>query len=318
MNLLRAPVVVFASLAGSVLLAQVPTVSMRAASVLTAQAQVGPVPIVQTLPIGPLPAAGAVSAGDSGPGSAVAATLWHCFVSPTVAFCQLEQRLEVNGVGSCASGPNDVVFAITSPIQRPVALIVRTTKAATPGVPSTTAEVDVGNDGLVEITGAAAPAGSAFFALIGPQPFEVRVRFAGGLTGTSGISSASDVVQLTLTPANQMGIFPATNGCRDNTSTLDEAWDQNGIVFDHQALSPAPLLTVAVLGLSLQIVQLPNASVLLPCLLLPSPDLVVLMPPGGLALPLPPAVRPITNWAQCVLLEPTGITTSNGFAVAAY
>jgi peptidoglycan/xylan/chitin deacetylase (PgdA/CDA1 family) len=48
------------------------------------------------------------------------------------------------------------------------------------------------------------------------------------------------------------------------------------------------------------------------------PVLELLMPPGGLALPLPPAVRPITIWAQCVLLEPTRITTSNGFVVAAY
>ncbi|MFN3242498.1 MAG: hypothetical protein ACE37K_13425 [Planctomycetota bacterium] len=99
---------------------------------------------------------------------------------------------------------------------------------------------------------------------------------------------------------------------RDGQRVALPAFPQSGVLFGVGVASgPA----VAVYGLGVQPTLLPNSGALQPCLLVPSPDLVVLIPPNGHLLGLPAAVRPITVYVQGVVLLPTGLGTSNGFVV---
>ena len=77
---------------------------------------------------------------------------------------------------------------------------------------------------------------------------------------------------------------------------------------------------VAVLGLGTQPTLLPPSPLSpVPCLLLPSPDLVLLMPPSGFDLPIPPAVRPLNLYVQGVELglATSQLSTLQGFLVQA-
>ena len=299
--------------------AQAATVSVRAASVLSASAQAGQALVTRTLPIGPLPAVGNVDAFSAlGVTVAETSTSWGATADTTLAGCVVKQHLIVNGSagGSCASGPNDIVIGIACPVQRPALLNLRMLKAASPDVPSTTVVVDVGNHGAMVFTGANPVNGTTIPVSIGPQPFEVLVHFAGAfVAGSSSVATvADDTVVLEVTPDNRLGVLPAALGCTNNSATLRATWDLDGVLFDLDASgSQPPPLAVAVFGLAAAPALLPHASVTLPCLLLPTPDLVVVLPPGGLLLPLPPAVRPVTLWAQGVLIDAAGLGTSNGF-----
>jgi hypothetical protein len=313
------PFVFIVSFSG-LLAAQVPTVTVRAASVLTTSAHNGPFAAAQTLPIGPLPTVGGVDAVTTNGTTLVeASTQWGAITNATLASFVVEQHLVVRGPvgGNGASGPNEIVFAIASPVQRPATLTVHLTKVASPGLPSTTVLVDIGNDGTFEITGAS-PVVDIFTAVsIGPQPLEVRVLVAGAIAaGASADARLDDQVLVQVVPDNHLSVVPAAAGCAHLAATLQPAWDGNGVLLDVDPTA-APPLVIGVFGLSPVPVLLPNASAALPCLLLPQPDLVVAFPPGGFLLPLPPAVRPVNVWAQCVLFDPAELATTNGFLVVA-
>ena len=300
--------------------AQVPIVSVRAASVLSATAHNGPFTDAQTLPIGPLPTIGSIDAITTNGQSLVeASTAWGATKSNTLVGFVVEQHLVVRGSGngSCASGPSEIVFAIVSPVQRAASLTVHLSKAASPGLPSTTVMVDVGNDGTFELTGAS-PVGNIVRAVsVGPQPLEVRVLLSGAIAaGQTADVGLHDQVLVQLVPDNHLTVLPAAAGCVKQEATLRAAWDLDSVLLDVDS-SVAPPLVIGVFGLSPAPVLLPNSFASLPCLLVPQPDLVVVFPPGGFELQLPPAVRPATVWAQCVLLDATGLGTTNGFVVVA-
>jgi hypothetical protein len=303
------------------LTAQAATVAVRAASALSTSAHNGPFTVAQTLPIGPLPTIGSVdSVATNGTSLVEASTAWGATTNSTLAGFVVEQHLTVRGSasGNCVSGPHQIVFAVACPVTRAAILIVRLSKAASPGLPSTTVMVDVGNDGTFDLT-AASPVSLLHSAVsIGPQPLEVRVVLSGAIPlGQPADASLDDLVTVVVEPDNHLSVVPAAAGCANQAATLLPAWDLDSVVLDVDA-SVAPPLVIGVFGLSPAPVLLPNASAALPCLLLPQPDLVVVFQPGGFTLPLPQAVRPLNVWAQCVLLDLSGLSTTNGFLVNAF
>jgi hypothetical protein len=74
--------------------------------------------------------------------------------------------------------------------------------------------------------------------------------------------------------------------------------------------------SVVVVGQTVQPVLLATAGTL-PCLLLPAPDIVVVMPSFFLHVPLPPGLRPLTFVVQEVTLTPNGLRTSDAYVVTA-
>ncbi|HEX5054814.1 MAG TPA: hypothetical protein VFZ65_23760 [Planctomycetota bacterium] len=304
----------------SLLVAQVPTIAVRAVSTLSTSAQNGAVASSQTRPIGPLPTIGNVDAIVTNGASLVeASTSWGATANATLAGFVVEQHLVVRGStgGSCASGPNEIVFGVSSPVQRPAILTVRLSKAASPGTASTTVLVDIGNDGTIDAT-AASPVNMLSKAVsFGQQPLEVRVVLAGGVTpGQATDASLDDLVVVQVEPDNHLGVLPAAAGCANQAATLRAAWDLDSMLLDVDTSVATPLV-VGVFGLSPAPVVLPNASLPLPCLLVPSPDLLVVVTPGGFTLHVPPAARPVSIWAQGVQVTAAGLATTNGFLVLA-
>jgi len=55
----------------------------------------------------------------------------------------------------------------------------------------------------------------------------------------------------------------------------------------------------------------------LPCMLLPSPDIVALAAAHPLHIALPASIRPLTFYAQGVLVMPQGVVTTAGYQVRA-
>jgi len=55
----------------------------------------------------------------------------------------------------------------------------------------------------------------------------------------------------------------------------------------------------------------------LPCILLPTPDILLFEPSGQFHLPLPAIVRPLTFFAQGVTVSQLGLLSTDGFVVSA-
>src|SRR5690606_33267706 len=91
---------------------------------------------------------------------------------------------------------------------------------------------------------------------------------------------------------------------------LAPAWDNQGVSMQTGA-SPVELSVVA-LSLHAQ-PQLLAMNGLLPCVLLPRPDVVIYVPNGSLQLALPAAIRPASFYAQGVTLTQFGLRVTDGY-----
>lgn len=102
-------------------------------------------------------------------------------------------------------------------------------------------------------------------------------------------------------------------GClADDWLRLEQAFAHDGVRMG----VPAGGLGVAVLGLGAQPLLLSTYGDL-PCRLLPSPDVLLVLPPNGLDLPIPAAVRPFTFHTQTVWIEGQALPTTTGHRVTA-
>ena len=186
------------------------------------------------------------------------------------------------------------------------------TFTATAGAPAPTLVIDLFDDGIIEATGTASTPQSydtfVFFA-----PIRIRVR-VGASVSTSVAPAASFQLGLNVraVPLNGVQALPALPGCGGNALQVRPAWDVDGVVL---RLSPVlwqgfPYLAVFGLGTSMLTLGPPPAiTPLQACVLMPSPDVVLLMPPSGeMLLPIPAAVRPIAIFTQAVVF--TGSVTS--------
>jgi hypothetical protein len=307
----------------SVGVVQQPTVTLRALTPLSATARVGVQTQSSAVSIGTLAPSGSCSAtvGTSVVGNAQSHTQWTYVAGPTLVACTLLQSLVVanTSVGESTAGPHELLLEIASPVVRPVTATIEIVKGATPGLPATTVELDLDNDGVVELSGAVLSGTFHRTGTVGPQPWQIRVRFVGAIP-LGAIGSLLDVVRITVRPENNLQILPALAGCLDNGVFAVPAWDASGVALTPLTIVPPPVppLRIAVAGLTAQPSFLPPVGGPFPCLLLPSPDLVVVPTTNDFELALPPAVRPVTVFLQYVVLMPNGMLgTSNAYAVHA-
>ncbi len=259
-----------------------------------------------TLPAGAMPASGGLVAGTAPP-AALASFSWVAQASPTGMQAYLSQHCSLAAGGTAAScGLLDVRVDLTAPVPMEVTLRVTKQILAAAGVGSPVLRVDVGDDGTFEVT--EATGGTLYVPLtIGPVPFRVRVLMDAGITIPGLVTSA---LSLDVLPGANTQAVQVVGGCGPLGHGARPRLDGNlELSFESQVLP----FGVVVLGLSPQPVLLgilPQAA----CVLMPSPDLLLLaLPATSFTLNVPPAARPVSIWSQVVGLDAGGLVTSDGF-----
>jgi hypothetical protein len=294
------------------------TATLTAVAPITVTASVGLQSQTSTLPAGPvsLPITLLASVPPSGGETANAQVSWGVGSSETqldVVFQQFASLASVGSPGFVHIGPTDWRVALTNP--SPIAVTIEVVKEG--GIPAGSNQqaltVDFGDDGTNEYVFGSPD--TTVLGVLGPTPWVVRVRSD---TTLSGAGIVTPRTRLIVTPMAGIGIAPALLGCdpvRYHMAAPTFSGNlQMQVGFD--ITNPVPL--VFVIGLSAQPIVLGTMPPM-PCLLLPAPDLLVLLPPSPptFLLPLPAALRPVAFFTQAVALDQLGLLTTNGFFVTA-
>jgi hypothetical protein len=144
-------------------------------------------------------------------------------------------------------------------------------------------------------------------------PTIVRVRSRIALTSNGTASSNLLVI---VRPANDHTITEQVQGCSAfEQLILGPAFENRGVEVIVPTV-PAPV--VAVFGFTAR-PQLLSPMFATPCLLIPSPDVALFLPPmQPLRLGLPAALRPLRLWVQGVGLTTRGLSTTGSYQVDAH
>ncbi len=300
---------------GLPLAAQPVGVELSAFTPLTAQVSVGGGPAVVTVPPGPLPSSGGIGASlPNAPGEV--GVVYQALATSTFAVVNL-----THSIGNPAqlpfftgeAGPHAFLVRFTSPTPRAATLDVRRFVELSPGAPMPTVALDYGNDGTIDVPNVSPLQGASTPVALGPQPFDVRVIVTATLGGQLG---SFDYTSVRLLPDNDLTIVTPVAACASvqppPAPLVQPSFDDTGVVLTQQF----PFPSVIVVGFAAQPVLL-GANAAVPCILLPSPDVLLIPPNGQFALPLPASVRPVTFHVQCAGLFPQGLLVSDGVSVTA-
>jgi hypothetical protein len=305
------------------LTAQSVTASLSALTPLSVQFTNGVVVPNALHPVGPLAATGLLRVGSATSEDA-AVTAWSAQTGATQSFVRLEQALysplpNSQFVGRAGAHELLVEFAATGAID--ARLRIDRVVDVTPGVPGPLVELDFDNDGVIDVTGP--PVGQPVTLTRSlATPLRIRVVLDSRLVGTGSSSARVDFL---LTPENDVTVSRSIVECLATWPPppflpppppfAAPAFAGRGV---HLTVPPAwtgP--AVLVLGTSAQ-PTLIGVSSGLPCWLLPTPQIVLYEPSGGLTVPLPAALRPLTFFAQAVGLADGGLIVGDGCVVAAH
>lgn len=255
----------------------------------------------QTIGPGPLPASGSLNS----PGSALGSLYWSTSVSLTTA----ELLLGFSGSGATTIGPGEflVTIASTGPASLPLRFEGFWEQLDLAGFLQF--DIDVGNDGTVDWQLNQSPTFAGAVPDLAVQPLQLRF-----VVGYAQVSPANFHTRFRLR-AMRDGIyaFPLATNCgvyHDynvsplfDTSVADLSIRSQYLSWHVVGLAPTPALLPPALTLTTQ-----------PCLLVPSPDLVLRT--GTLYLAVPQAVRPIVLHTQLVDFAPAGgLRVSNAYQV---
>jgi hypothetical protein len=264
-----------------------------------------------TLPAGPLAASGALVAGTPFVGPE-ASFRWESSSHPTGVYfgAQVLLRNPSAAAASLAAGPGELLLALSAPttMQVDVALHGELEGAVPPQL-----SVDVFDDAVLELSPPASGnvVDASLTLTIGPAPVLIRTRLAMSQSG-SGESLAN--LRVVVTPRSQCTVARWPVGCGGSTFGALPTFDGN------VEFAGAPMLqslVVGVLGFGIQ--PLLVGQNVLPCVLFPSPDaLLVFSTWGSVPLTIPAGLRPFECWAQGVMVDATQITTSDAFRVIAF
>jgi hypothetical protein len=269
-----------------------------------------------TLPAGALAPNGDLIANPS-PG-VTAQISWGGISAGGTAYLLSNVLSNVGGPpASGSSGPHQFLITFTASAPVPAYVAMSRSTQVSPGQPWPTVAIDVGNDGTVDVPNLLG-SGVTSSMIVGPQPLVLRVILASQLT-TNGISST--YVDFSLLPANNVTIVQNAVGCVPTNFYYDVDVGPTFLATGVMALLyPSPDLRVFVFGFTQQPTLLPPV-LGQTCLLVPSPDVLLLAPTSmfvGVVVPLPAAVRPATFYVQAIGLSPTlGLATGDGFTVVA-
>ncbi len=297
---------------------QTVTTRVLAATPLTATCVAGPSTDQASQPAGPLPASGFITAavGGAPPQSLASSQIgWDRLDEAWQSQAVLRHALFVDPSvqGAAAAGPNAFVVEFTSTAPTPIVLEASRFSILTPGAPWPLVGIDVGNDGSIEYPNVWANAPVMLAATtIGAVPLQVRVVFTSQLPGSG---SSFSTVAITARPDN--ALHSVRNVLQCSTAFMTDPVP----VFAGRGVALGGDPHVYVVGMTTQPLLLQQApfpaSVPWPCLLMPSPD-IVLFAPTGLLIPLPAAVRPVQFHVQGVFVSPLGgLWTTDGYTVTA-
>lgn len=194
----------------------------------------------------------------------------------------------------------------------PVEIELSRVLTASPGAFAPTFGIDLGDDGIFELFETGLPSGT-YWRVLGPTPIAIRLRSQVTQTGPGSVALR---LHVTIRPANNLTVSPVAMPCASNDMLqVLPSFVGQGI---ETLVYGTPPTGIVVLGLGPFPQALPTTSAT-PCVLLPSPDLVIYAPyPQTFYLPLPAAVRPLTLWMQGVSITPTGLGTTLGYTVLAW
>lgn len=313
MRFVSCPIVL--SLLSVPVLAQTVTTSFAALAPLTLQATDGSTTGTTTIPAGPL--GGWVSSFAVAP-DAVAHVGWYREQTSVRAFGYIEfgaQIISGSTASNARSGPHEFLleFAATGPA--PARLTFHRDTTLSIGAAWPLVQLDVDNDGTIDVPNLSMLTDWQLdVPTFGTQPLRIRVLADAALVG-AGRSTTK--VSFSLEPSNDAAVTSVVAGCAVPLFpdfTVVPSFADRGI----DVYAASGVFRVIVIGLSPQPLILPSPLVG-PCLLLPSLDIVV--PPDfgstflQVHLPLPPAMRPVTFYAQAVELFDFG--TSDVYRVVA-
>jgi hypothetical protein len=293
--------------------AQAVGINLTALTPLSAQITAGTQTMQSSHAPGVLPGIGDVTAVALGQTASVS---WATGQDATRAYVGFSNHIQGDVVGmpvSGSAGPHEFLVRYSANVPSLASLELSRHGQVSAGMPWPRVDIDIGNDGTIDIPNLQLATTSV---PLGAQPFQVRVILASTLP-TNGISSTH--VQLILRPENNLTILQTASGCAPHGLgyglSFEPLFPSSGIQL---SLGETADLMVLVLGRTQQPVLLPS-SVMSPCLLVPSLD-VLLVPPlySVTTIPLPAAVRPVTFQAQGVGLSASGLLTTNAFSVAAF
>ncbi|MFT4512836.1 MAG: hypothetical protein ACI89X_001931 [Planctomycetota bacterium] len=212
-------------------------------------------------------------------------------------------------------GPHEILMEFSSNIARTAKLQLNRSVFVAPGGSWPIVNVDIDNDGVFEITNLSTLTAAPISVTFGPQPLLVRV----AIDVTLGAqASVSNYVSVVLLPDNNLTITQPIAGCSPASPApppfLLPSFDNTGVQLSGGQDPNQPSLMILSLTAQPALLSMNGAA---PCILLPTPDVVLFVPSGLLNIPLPASVRPVTFFAQGVTLTPSGLRATDGFAVTA-
>jgi hypothetical protein len=280
------------------------TLQIAAVAPTVVTVQVGASAQTNTLAAGPLSESQSVTASAGFPVSGNAAFSWVSAVSSGRMHFEARANMSIIAAGpaSASVAPGEILVSLSLPSPTSVVLHLQKEAIGSSGAALPQMRFDVGNDGVFELTEASAGP-TSIIAVVGPTPLVVRCVVSASLTGSGAIDghiSFDCVPSATRTQwvnlACSVGSYFATPRFDGNLEVLQGP------------LSPM----VAVFGLAWQPVVLqPN------CLLLPSPDFLLLLQPyAPTTLVIPAAARPVQFWTQAVEFT-QGLRSTDAYRVDA-
>lgn len=300
---------------------QSPAVLLSAVQPLTVQVSEPAGSVQSTLPAGPLGAQGTLSASLPAPGLAVARAVWRTDADQHVASVWLECSIDAAAAASTFVGhvgPHEYLLQFTASGPAPARLFAYRQTDLTPGAPWPTVQVDFGNDGSIDVANLDLSGATRLEPMFGVQPILVRIVIDAALLGPG---RSQTWVGVDVRPDNDVALTTVAIGCSASGFPLflQPSFAARGIdVWLWPGTSFLADPTVVVLGLSQQPQLLPPMP-WAPCLLVPSPDILMVPVAGAqdLHVPLPASLRPVEFWVQPVAVTAVGLWTMDAVRVTA-
>ncbi|HEX5050737.1 MAG TPA: hypothetical protein VFZ65_03095 [Planctomycetota bacterium] len=275
------------------------------------QANLGPQVVSTPMPASAnAPAGYLVAQAANISSTARSSVAWQVARTPAVVTFHLLHQVQVTGPGNGASfTPGDFLLHLQSPVTVPVRLELQREFVLVAGMPLPALLVDVGDDGSAELD-SSTPSGVTVPVWLPPGTVDVRVR---ALVSLGSPGSAAHALSVRLLPAHATA-FELGFGCAAPGLAAVPLFSGEIELAQQCGACNGPWLVV--IGSGLHPVPLPSPWPL--CLLVPTPDLV-LFGPGAVShtLAIPPALRPLTFFAQSVTLIPLGPASGSTFRVDA-
>lgn len=307
--------IAFVALLGS-LAAQNISVSLSALTPLSLTATEGSQVYTATSPAGPLASFGSLRTSvPSAPLQSVVEVGWNTenlgggAVGVIVAHT-LDTLVSPGATMQTGAQEFLVEFTASSPVSVQFGIERQSTISSGTAWPSVA--IDIDNDGTIDLPDVGVYPGPPV--TLGTQTKRWRILMS---SSVQGAQRTTTTVTLGVHPANDLYFTQSVATCAppDVRLHIVPSLVNRGADFGTEWTSFAA--DVLVLGFQPQPVLIPAPSPF-PCLLLPSPDILLVVPFLGVHLDLPAAVRPVTFYAQAVRVSLLGeLRTTEGYTVVA-